>query len=420
MLMKTNAKRRILDNLAQGTLLGLLLALVFFAGYIVRGHLTVTAEEDTTNDSSFINEAMGFLRGQETQTANTFKLLNEVKGLLEEHYVRNIPDAKQMEYAAIRGYLGELGDPYTFFHDPPDAQSESDVLAGQYGGIGVQAQRNPDGLLTLYPFPDGPAAQVGIQNGDVLLAVNGQELAPDETMVNVDRMLRGEVGGGRGVEVTVQAPDAGDTRQYFIEFAVVRVPSVVWRAVIEEPTLGYVQVIRFTSRTPDELRLALDELYAQAVTGLILDVRGNSGGLLQESIEVASEFLDGGVVLYEIERGKETVLKADPGGQGLGKPLVVLVDQRTASAAEVVAGAIQDRGRGILIGQKTFGKGSVQLIFRLSDGSSIHITAAEWLTPARRPLAGNGLEPDIRMIPVDDGRDVELGEAIRYLRQATE
>ncbi len=195
----------------------------------------------------------------------------------------------------------------------------------------------------------------------------------------------------------------------------VRVPSVVWRPLVEEPTFGYIQIIRFTARTPEELRTALTELNAAGVVALVLDLRGNSGGLLQESVEVASEFLDGGVVFYERSREGETETDASSGGLALDKPLVVLVDNGTASAAELVAGAIRDRGRGILIGQRTYGKGSVQLIFRLSDDSSIHITSAEWFTPSRAPLDGNGLEPDISMIPAEDGRDVELGEGIRQL-----
>jgi carboxyl-terminal processing protease len=215
----------------------------------------------------------------------------------------------------------------------------------------------------------------------------------------------------------VRESDSEETSDYFIEFAVVTVPSVVWRVLQEEPTFGYIQIIRFTSRTPDELRSAISDLRSHGVVALVLDLRKNSGGLLQESVQVASEFLDGGVVFYERTRDGETATNALEGGAALDLPLVVLVDSGTASAAELVAGAIRDRGRGILIGQQTYGKGSVQLIFPLSDDSSIHITSAEWFTPAHTALDGTGLEPDISMIPAEDGRDVELGEAVRYLHQ---
>lgn len=389
-------KARLYWAAARGMLTGLVLSGVFLAGFLLRGRVPVAADADGNSE--------------------TFPLLTQVKELLEANYLRPLPDDRTLEYAAVRGYLAELNDPYTFFIDPPVAQSESDVLAGQYGGIGVQVQRNERGDVVLFPFPDGPAARAGVENGAVLLAVDGAAIPAAERLDVIDRLLRGEVGDGRGVTITIRAPDADEARDLFIEFEVVQVPSVVWRVLAEEESFGYVQVIRFTSRTPDELRTALEEFKSLNIQALVLDLRGNSGGLLQESVEVASEFLDGGVVFYEVRRSGETATTATPGGAWTAQPLVVLVDAGTASAAELVAGAIRDRERGILIGQRTYGKGSVQLIFRLKDGSSVHITSAEWLTPNRTPLEGNGLEPTISMIPDESGRDVELGEAIRQLR----
>lgn len=397
MSVHRSRRSRLARAAARGMLIGLVLGGVFVAGFLLRAWMPVAANTE--------------------EEGETFPLLAQVKGLLETNYLRPLPDNQAMEYAAVRGYLSELKDPYTFFIDPPVAQSESDVLAGEYGGIGVQVQRNEQGDLVLYPFPDGPAARAGVESGAVLVAVNNTTLTPGERIDVIDGMLRGEVGEGRGVTITIHAPGATETRNVFIEFEVVQVPSVVWRMLAEEDTFGYVQVIRFTSRTPDELRAAIEDLKSQGAEALVLDLRGNSGGLLQESVQVASEFLDGGVVFYEVRRSGETATNATAGGAWTEQPLAVLVDAGTASAAELVAGAIRDRERSILIGQRTYGKGSVQLIFRLADGSSVHITSAEWYTPARTPLEGNGLEPTIAMIPDESGRDVELGEAIRQLRQ---
>lgn len=384
-----------LGLIMRGVLAGVTLAFVFLAGYAAGKHFTATAQDK--RDASF-------------------PLLGEAKQLLESNYLRELPPDREMEYGAIRGMFAELDDPYTFFIDPPVAQNESEVLAGEYGGIGTQLTRNEQGLLVLYPFPDGPADLAGILDGDILVTVNGQDIAPLERVDEVERRLRGEVGEGRGVELGVQAPGQDVIRTYFIEFEVVQVPSVVWRMLADAPTVGYVQILRFTSRTPDELRAALNDLAGQAMQALILDLRGNSGGLLQESVEVASEFVADGVIFYEDRRDGEVPTEASGDGTAVEVPLVVLVNQGTASASELVAGAIRDQGRGILIGQRTYGKGSVQLIFRLSDGSSVHITSAQWFTPARTPIDGNGLEPDIAMIPAEDGRDVELGEAVRYLQ----
>ncbi|MEO1440675.1 MAG: S41 family peptidase, partial [Chloroflexota bacterium] len=183
------------------------------------------------------------------------------------------------------------------------------------------------------------------------------------------------------------------------------------------PRTGYLQIIRFTNRTPDEVEAAINELKDEGIDSLIVDLRDNNGGLLKESVDVAGLFLNGGVVLYERNIDQEEVFEADDGSVLGELPLVVLVNGGTASAAELVAGAIQDRDRGILIGQTTFGKGTVQQIFRLSDDSSIHITSAEWFTPDRNQISGVGLEPDVTMIPDANGRDVELGEAVRYLNE---
>jgi len=236
---------------------------------------------------------------------------------------------------------------------------------------------------------------------------------------DIDRLLRGEVKDGNGVEVTIRTPsDTGNsTRTLFIEFGVINIPSVVWRTLAEDSAIGYIQILSFTSRTPMELKDALTELRSAQVSGLVLDLRNNSGGLLQESIAVADEFLDDQVIVYERNNQRERTFTGEPGGLATDLPLVILVNSGTASASELVAGALRDNGRGLIVGQKSFGKGTVQQIFALSDQSAVHITSAEWLTPARHQLEENGLEPDVVMIPDATGRDVELGEAVRQVRQ---
>jgi carboxyl-terminal processing protease len=199
----------------------------------------------------------------------------------------------------------------------------------------------------------------------------------------------------------------------FVPFAVINVPSVIWRMLSDE--VGYIQILLFTGRTPAELTTALQELLNLGTTGIVLDLRNNSGGLLRESVMVASQFLSEGVVVFEKRNQEESHLNAVPGGLFTEGPLVILVNEGTASAAELVAGAIRDRSRGMLVGQKTYGKGSVQQIFRLSDASSLHVTSAEWLTPSRQQIEGVGLEPDFGLIPDPNGRDVELAEAIRVI-----
>ncbi len=344
-----------------------------------------------------------------------FPLLAQAFDDLQHNFVRQPPADPVLEYGAIRGMVAALNDKYSFFIEPPVAQSESNVLAGHYGGIGVQLQRDEAGNFVLYPFPDSPAAKAGVQNGDVLLSIKDKDVSPTTQQDAVDQMLRGEVKDNSGVTFTVRHQPNGTQQTYTVLFQDVNVPSVVWRVLLQDSTLGYAQILRFTNQTPTELKNAIADLTSKAVKGLVLDLRNDPGGLLDESLQVAGQFLDGGVVFYEESRAGETAHNAAT-GHATTLPLIVLVNGGTASAAELVAGAIHDRGRGMLVGQQTYGKGSVQVILELADHSSIHVTTAEWLPPSRTALNGKGLTPDVPMIPDQNGRDVELGEAIRRLQ----
>lgn len=401
--MKSNEKQNQpspLRHLLTGVFAGAILAVVFIAGFLTH---------------AFFGDRLPAVVVASSSNSD-YPLLHEVQNLLDQAFLREQPDATTREYGAIRGLLSTLEEPNTFFIEPPVAQSEADVLAGTYGGIGVLLQRNEAGEFIMHPYPDSPAENAGIQPGDVLLAINGVEITLEDQPDAIDQQLRGEVKDENGVEIRFR--HNAEEQQQFILFDVINVPSVLWRILEEDTRLGYVQILRFTSRTPDELRTALVALMESDIQGLLLDLRGNGGGLFQESIEVAGEFLDGGIVTIQTTQTTEETFEASAGGAAIDIPLIVLVDYHTASASELVAGAIQDRGRGLLIGQHTYGKGTVQQIFTLSDGSSIHITYAEWFTPGRSPIAGVGLIPDIEMIPDENGRDVELGEAIRTLQQA--
>ncbi|KXK22016.1 MAG: carboxy-terminal-processing protease [Chloroflexi bacterium OLB15] len=393
-----NSRSRIIvRSLVTGVVAGLVLAAVFSAGFFLR---------DALGSPSRVAAAEG----------DGYQLLDEVQQLLDAHFVRAQPDYAQREYGAIRGMLTTLNDPYTFFIDPPVAASESDVLAGTYGGIGVQIVRSEAGELVLFPFDESPALASGIEDGDILLAVNGTPVDISVQADVLDQMLRGEVREGNGVELTVRKAD-GQEQAVFVAFAVINVPSVVWRVLADDPRIGYLQVMRFTGRTPDEVRAAVEGLRAEGVEALVLDMRNNAGGLLQESITVADEFIDSGVIVYQRNAQGENAFPASSGGVAIDLPLIVLVNHGTASGAELVAGALQDSGRANIIGQRTYGKGTVQQIFPLSDGSSLHVTSSEWFTPAHQALEQAGLAPNTEMQPDAEGRDVELGEAIRQLNE---
>jgi len=387
-----------------GAVGGLALVLAFAAGFLTREFV------DIPQISARVASA----------ESDGYPLLDEVQNLLDSVYLRDQPDYTERQYAAIRGMLGALEDPNTFFIEPPVAQNEADALAGTYGGIGVLLRRNEAGQFILTPYEDSPAAAAGIADGDVLLAINGEDVSLTTRQDSIDQQLRGEVKDGNGVEITVLKSDDETRFTVFVPFDVINVPSVIWRVTEEDQRIGYIQLLRFTNRTPGELEEAVNQLEQQGIEALLLDLRNNSGGLLQESVAVADAFIDGGVIVYEDSKESEETFNASNGSIVPDWPMVVLVNRRTASASELVAGALRDRERAILVGQQTFGKGTVQQIFSLSDGASIHVTSAEWFTPNRTPLDGVGLIPDISMIPDENNRDVETGEAIRYLQSVLE
>jgi carboxyl-terminal processing protease len=344
----------------------------------------------------------------------SLQLFREAWDLIAEDFFGPLPSNRQMVYGAVRGLLGTLDDPYTVLIEPIPHQFEQDDLRGSYGGVGMTLNRDADGQVVLSPMRDSPAAQAGMLDGDVLLAVDDLQITPElDISGDIAARIRGQV--GTDVTLTIQR---GDTQLSFtITRQEIETPSVTWRTLEQAPGLAYIQISSFTDRTVGELKQALQELLAGDPSGLILDLRNNGGGLLQSSIDVADQFLDGGAVLHERRQGREEkTYEASHEGQALEIPLVVLVNHGTASASEIVAGSIQDRERGILIGEATFGKGSVQLIFDLSDGSSLHVTAARWYTPNRHQLDGVGLTPDL-IVASEGGssEDTQLKRAITFL-----
>jgi carboxyl-terminal processing protease len=256
-------------------------------------------------------------------------------------------------------------------------------------------------------MPDLPAEQAGILEGDVVIQIDGTEITPEMSVDEVVTLVRGEI----GTRVTLTLRREGQAEPVVIEIQRQEIPSpsVQWEMMEGTENVGYIRISLFSGRTAKELDEAIKSLKEQGMNRLIVDLRGNGGGLFDAAIDVASAFLDGDVVLYQVEREQdEKSFSANRGGEYTEAPLVLLVDGGTASASEIVAGALQDRDRAALVGQKTYGKGSVQSVYDLSDGSSVHITSAKWLTPSRRLIDGQGLEPDIVVEFTDQDREAGL------------
>jgi len=344
-----------------------------------------------------------------------------------DFYSEQALDYQAAAYGAIRGLVGTLGDPHTSFVEPPQAELDKSGYEGSFGGIGAYVGMTEEGQPFISAImPGQPAEGAGLRAGDIIAQVDGvavDGLSQDEVVL----LIRGPV--GTTVTLGIQRQDQEDLLLVPVVRAEIKQITVTWEP-LQDGRVGYVQLTFFAEPTGDELAGALAEIREQGISEIVLDLRGNRGGLLSASGEVASKLLPEGVLLYERRRGEdgELVEQAymipDAATSYAEGRLVVLVDEGTASAAEIVAGAIQDYARGVLIGEKTYGKGSMQYVHELSDGSSLHVTAAHWLTPHRRPINGLGLDPDI-LVPrttedMQAGNDPQLDRALQYLAEQSE
>lgn len=358
----------------------------------------------------FYNE----LLSQPKRSETSYELLNEAEGVLSRDFLFDLPSDENRVHAAVAGMVASLNDPYTYFVEPQAAEVDQGNLAGRFGGIGAELTQNEQGQFVITTvYRDNPAAEAGVVAGDIITAVDGIDVTTGTDMNDLLTLVRGEI--GEPVRLTLDRD--GEILNIEIVRAEVLIPSVFWRVLEEDSRVGYIQIVRFTHRTSEEVQQALDELQATEPDAYVIDLRNNGGGLVDSAVDVAGHFLDGGLVLTE-ERadGTRRTFRASQGGDALDVPVVLLVNGGTASAAEILAGAFLDRERAPLIGQQTFGKGSVQVLRDLSDGSTLHVTTAQWFTPNGHRIQDTGLTPDVAVEPVD-GEDVELMAALDYLQE---
>ena len=358
--------------------------------------------------------SVGYFRGwQVERRSNEFALMAQVNDIIKNNFYGKLPDDDVLQRGAARGYVQAVGDQFTVFLDPPARELETQSLQGEFGGVGANLQRNNDsGDVVLTPIADMPAEKAGVQKGDVLIAVDGKTITKGMTIEQIIALVRGQI--NTNVMLTVQRKN--EKLDFTITRQRIELPSVSWRVLEKDSTIGYINVIRFTEKTPNEMKKAVEELQAKKISGAVIDLRGNGGGLLTSVIDTTKLFVEAGVIMIEVQKGeKEKFYNTPDKGVAADMKLAILVNKGTASASEIFAGALRDKGRAPLIGQTTYGKGSVQLIFPLLDNSSIHVTNALWYTPKLTPINGIGLKPDIEVQPGVDGNDPELDRAVEYL-----
>ncbi len=353
-----------------------------------------------------------------TEQQERMKLFWEAWHLIEEHFYYTEPlDYDAMVQGATAGMVETLGDEHTAWLNPQMAKLMSEDLSGTFEGVGATVDMVDDRLTIVRPLPGSPAERAGLRAGDVIVAVDGKPLGKT-TLLEAIMLIRGPAGST--VRLQVQRPTDSGFEEFEVKVRREKITLPTVESELLPGEIGYIRLTEFNSLAAGEVQKALRELDRQGMKGLILDLRDNPGGYLDTAVEIADEFLEEGLIVTERDRrGEGDDYTARRGGLATRVPLVVLVNKASASASEIVAGAIQDQGRGTLIGEQTFGKGSVQLTFTLRDGSSLHITVARWFTPSGRLIDGEGLMPDI-VVPLttedaDAGRDPQLARAVEFL-----
>lgn len=365
----------------------LIIVIAFSAGFLF--HEWQFSDPSVLNNISFLKK--------------DFALLSEAHRLLKDNAYMPLPDNEKLEYGMIRGMLQAYEDPFTVFVEPPQHELQTNQLQGKFGGIGVRIERDTQNYVYLYPLPESSALDAGVREGDRLLFVEDLEVTPDTSDDEIQAAIRGPI--GKKVMITVgRQPDYAPTR-LTIKRAEVPLPSVTWNLAHGAPQVGVLQIRIIAKTTPDEIVHAISDLQQRGASRFILDIRNNGGGLVEAGVDTARLFLKGGSSVIEQQyRGEKVkVFKVDKPGQYAELPIVVLVNRGTASAAEILAGALQGQNRAQLVGTRTYGKDSIQLVFNLSDGSSLHVTAAQWWVPGLAPKIGqNGLQPNV---VVDENAD---------------
>lgn len=329
----------------------------------------------------------------------------EAWNIVHEQYVNQPVDDTVLMQGAIRGMLEAVGDDYTYYMDPRVFELESTSLSGEYQGIGAYVDTQGEFLTVVSPIEGSPAEAAGLRPGDMIIAIDGEDMA-DYTPEEARQRVLGEA--GTTVVLTIQREEEPEPLEFTIVRAKIMVASVTGEML--DNGIAYVDINQFGDNTTSELRTVLDELLLQNPQGIVLDLRFNPGGYLITSVEVMSEFIDEGVVLIEqYGDGTRDVYSALGNGRATDLPMVVLINEGSASASEILAGALQDYGRAELVGVQSFGKGSVQVFAPLSnEQGAVRVTIAKWLTPEERTIEDTGLSPDHIVEMTDEDYDNDL------------
>jgi carboxyl-terminal processing protease len=356
-----------------------------------------------------------------------FGVLEEIYRILQEDFVSpEAVDPEILKLGAINGILQALGDPHTVYIDPESYELGVDVISGTFQGIGAQVEQDPvsGDIVIVTPFRDSPAEQAGVRPGDIVRSVDG-ESTDGWTVAQAVKRIRGEE--GTAVILGIERSD-GSSQDVTIVRSTIIIPTVFTRDIEDADgnpvsEFAYIELQQFTDQSVRDLADEVERFVSEGYEGIILDLRRNPGGGLEATIRVADLFLDDGIIITEVSRdGERRVTRAEPGGSATDIPVVALVGPGSASGAEVLACALRDNGRATLVGETTFGKGSVNHLRELSDNGALYVTIARWECPSGEQIEAVGIEPDVEVpftdADIEANRDVQLFAAIDFLRES--
>jgi carboxyl-terminal processing protease len=356
------------------------------------------------------------LRNMQKTAEPDFKLISEAWSIISKKYVNHqAVQPQKLTYGAISGMVNALGDTgHSTFLSPELLNIESHYLQGNFSGIGAQVKIKEGHIVILAPMDGSPAQLAGLQSGDIILRVNGEDITGLPLEQAVTR-IAGKA--GTSVALTILSPKSGQSREITIVRAEITIRNVRWQR-LSGSKVAHLRIAGFSQGVAEEVRKAITEVRGQRLTGIILDLRDNPGGVLDEALGAASQFLSGGnVVLEKNGKGDVKPVPVKPGGLAPGIPLVVLINGGSASGAEIVAGALKDAQRAKLVGERTFGAGTLLQEFGLSDGSAMLLAISEWITPAGHVIWHKGITPDVEVslpasvIPLYPDREKGMGSA---------
>lgn len=349
--------------------------------------------------------------------------LGRVVHLITNDYLEDVPVDTLID-GATKGIVNSLGDPYSTYMNAQENEELMEQIEGKFGGVGIiLSLKDPQKLVVLRPIRNTPAAKAGLQTGDVIVKIDDV----DATTIDQEKavsLMRGDP----GTKVTLVVYRESIKQDVVVPLTreKIAVPTVEGLALPGNTDIAYVGITQFSSHTALELNEVLRNMDISKYKGMVLDLRYNHGGELESAVGVASYFVQPGPIVYIVDKQGNTITKASEGNY-LGMPFVVLVNEESASAAEIVSGAIRDRGTGTLVGVKTFGKGIVQTIYQLDRGTSVKLTTAKYLTPNKIDIHKKGIEPDVEvklkegeeatLSPIAGQFDTQLTEALKVLRQ---